>query len=94
MIRPTGVKALEGNRLWLEYSDGSAGEVDLFHIAGTGVFTAWNDPGCFEKVHVAPHGAIAWDDALELCPDALYLALSGKSVEEAMPGVRALTENA
>lgn len=94
MIRPTGVKALEGHRLWLEYSDGSAGEVDLSHLAGIGVFTAWNDPGRFEEVHIAPHGAIAWDDALELCPDALYLALSGKSVEEAMPGVRVLTENA
>lgn len=94
MIRPTGVKALEGHRLWLEYSDGSAGEVDLSHLTGIGVFDVWNDPGRFEEVHIAPHEAIAWDDALELCPDALYLTLTGKSVEEAMPGVRALTENA
>ena len=94
MIRPTEVKASEGYRLWLRYSDGSVGEVDLSHLVGIGVFTAWNDPGCFEEVHIAPHGAIAWDDDIELCPDALYLALTGKSVEEAMPGVRALTENA
>ena len=94
MIRPTEVKAREGHRLWLQYSDGSTGEVDLSHLAGIGVFTAWNEPGRFEEVHIAPHGAVAWDDDLEICPDALYMALTGKSVEEAMPDVRALTENA
>ena len=94
MIRPTEVEAREEHRLWLQYSDGSAGEVDLSHLVGIGVFTAWKDPGRFEEAHIAPHGAIAWDDDLELCPDALYLALTGKSVEEAMPGVRTLTEHA
>lgn len=94
MIRPIEVKARGGHRLWLRYSDGSAGEVDLSHLVGIGVFTVWDDPGRFKEVHIAPHGAIAWNDALELCPDALYLTLTGKSVEEAMPGVRTLTENA
>lgn len=40
MIRPTEVKAREGYRIWLRYSDGSAGEVDLSHLAGRGVFKA------------------------------------------------------
>ena len=88
MIRPTEVKAREGHRLWLQYSDGSAGEVDLSHLVGIGVFTAWNDPERFKEAHIASHGAIAWEDDLELCPDALYLALTGKSVEEVVPGVR------
>ena len=49
----------------------SAGELDLSHLAGRGVFAAWDEPGCFERVHIAPHRAIAWSDELELCPDAL-----------------------
>ena len=95
MIRPTEVEARDGYRIWLRYSDGVAGEADLSHLAGgRGVFAAWKEPGCFEEVHIAFHGAIAWDDDLELCPDALYMQLTGKSVEEIMPGVRARVENA
>ena len=94
MIRPTEVQARGGYRLWLQYSDGSAGEVDLSHLVGRGVFTAWKDLERFDLVYIAPHGAIAWDDDLELCSDALYLELTGKSLQEVMPGVRTLTQNA
>ena len=38
--------------------------------------------GCFERVHITPHRAIAWSDELELCPDALYMELTGKSLDE------------
>ena len=88
MIRPIEVEAREGFRIWLRYSDGASGEVDLSHLAGRGVFAAWNEPAYFDKVHVAPHRAITWGDELELCPDAMYMRLTGKSVEEVMPGVR------
>ena len=94
MIRPTAVEPRGEYRIRLRYSDGTEGEVDLSRLAGRGVFVAWNEPGCFEKVHVAPHGAIAWDDEIELCPDALYLQLTGKSVAEVMTGVQMLVENA
>ena len=40
-------------------------------------------------VYVAPHGAVAWNDEIELCADALYLELTGKSAEELFPGLRA-----
>lgn len=94
MIRPIEVQAREGYRLWLQFSDGSTGEVDLSHLVGSGVFKAWNDWGYFEQVHIASHGAFVWSDGIELCPDALYMALTGKSVEDVMPDVRTLTQNA
>lgn len=72
----------------MRYSDGASGEVDLSHLAGRGVFEAWNRRACFESVRIASGGAIAWDEAIELCPDAVYLRLTGKSVAEVMPGVR------
>ena len=53
-----------------------------------GGFAAWNDADRFGAVRIAAHGAIAWGDDLELCPDALYVALTGRSVEEIMPGAR------
>ncbi|MCY3944451.1 MAG: DUF2442 domain-containing protein [Gemmatimonadetes bacterium] len=82
MIRPVAVEAREGRRIWLRYSDGASGEVDLSGMVGIGVFKAWDEPGCFEDVHIAPHRAIAWNDDLELCPDALYMEITGKSLEQ------------
>ena len=80
MARPTEVEPRGEHRIWLRYSDGTAGEVDLSHLAGRGVFEAWNDHGCSETVHLAANGAVAWGEDLELCPDALYMRLTGKSV--------------
>ncbi len=80
--RPIEVLPLDGYRVWLRYADGVAGEVDLSDLAGRGVFQAWESRACFEAVRVAADGGIAWGDEIELCPDALYLRLTGKSVEE------------
>ena len=82
MITPTKVEPRCGYRIWLEYSDGSCGLVDLSGFAGRGVFVAWEDRTLFESVHISPHESISWSDELELCADALYLQLTGKSAEE------------
>lgn len=82
MIRVTQIEARDGYRIWLSYSDGTAGEINLSHLVGHGVFKAWNDCKCFEMVHITSHGAIAWGDDIELCPDALYMRLTGKSIAE------------
>ena len=86
LIRPTAVEARAGYRIWLRYSDGAAGEVDLSDLAGRGVFAAWNDRSFFETVHLSEGGAIAWGEELDLCPDALYMEITGKSVAEVMSG--------
>ncbi len=82
MLHPTGVQPREKFRLWLRYSDGVEGELDLSELAGRGMFAAWTEPGVFERVHIAPHRAIAWSDDLELCPDALYMELTGKLLRD------------
>ncbi len=82
MPRPIEVKALPGFRLWLRYEDGVEGEIDVSDLAGRGVFKAWADEAFFRTLHIASHGAIAWDDDLELCPDAMYLRLTGKRPDE------------
>lgn len=82
MIQPTEVEVREGYLIWLRYSDGTAGEIDLSHLAGRGVFEAWDDLACFEAVYIASTRGIAWGEDIELCPDALYMQLTGKSLEE------------
>lgn len=87
MFQPTDVKPLPGYQLWIAYSDGSEGEVDLSDLAGKGVFALWDEPGAFEKVSITPWRSIGWSDEVELCADALYLRLTGKEPEEAFPAV-------
>lgn len=88
MIRPTLVRALSNYRLYVEFSDGLHGEVDLSNIAGRGVFDAWEEPDFFNQVHIGPHREIRWNDEVELCSDSLYLKLTGKSPEDIFPKLR------
>ena len=88
MIRPTLVRALANYRLYLEFSDGTKGEVDLSDLAGRGVFEAWNNADFFEKVHIGSHREVKWDDEIELCADSLYLKLTGKTPEDLFPRLR------
>ena len=94
MIQPVDVQSRGKYRIWLQYSDGSNGEIDLSDIAGRGVFKVWDEPGRFDRVYIASHRSIAWGEEIELCPDALYLELTGKTVEEIMPGAKSLMQDA
>ena len=85
------VEPRPGYRIWVEYDDGVAGEIDLSDAAGRGVFAVWNDPGAFEKVYVLDHRSIAWSDDLEICPDAAYMKIAGKPFEELVEAVDAMT---
>ena len=84
MIQPIHVEPRLGYRIRIRYADGLAGEIDLSGLTGRGVFQAWNYPGRFEKVYLAPRRSIAWDDNFELCSDALYSELTGKPLEAVM----------
>ena len=94
MFKPIKAKALSGYRLWLRYADGVEGEVDLSHLAGRGVFAAWDDYPFFEKVHISANGAVTWSAQIDLCPDALYLQISGKTPEEVFPKLSATKTDA
>ena len=89
MFKPVSVKALPGFKLHLRYRDGVEGEVDLSPLVGKGVFALWNDPSAFENVSIGESGEIRWSDQVDLCPDALYLQITGKSPEEVFPSLKA-----
>lgn len=82
MIQPLLVRPLTDYRIYLEFSDGAKGTVDLSDLRGRGVFEIWNDYAVFEMAHIGGHREIKWNDELELCADTLYLRLTGKTPEE------------
>ena len=85
MTRPVEVKPLPNFRIRLRYDDGTTGEVDLSDLVGRGVFKAWDDITFFDSVRLGSHGAIEWGADIDICPDAMYLRLTGKLPEEIFP---------
>lgn len=81
------VKPLSDFRLFLKFNDGISGTVDLSSLAGKGVFSSWLDNGCFEQVRITELGAVEWPGELDLCPNALYLRLTGKKPEDLFPSI-------
>ena len=94
MLKPIAVEAREGYRIWVRFNDGAAGEVDLSDMAGKGVFVAWNDRAFFESVHLTDYRAIAWGDKIDICADALYMELTGKTLEELATAEQSTPANA
>lgn len=88
MFKPVEVKALADHKLWLRYEDATQGVVDLSHLVGKGVFALWNTDGVFEQVYIGAHGAISWSSQIELCPDALYLKLTGQEPGDVFPALK------
>jgi hypothetical protein len=62
-------KALEGLKLWLRFSDGTEGVVDLSREALPGLLGQLRDPGFFVQVRVDPElKAPVWPGGLDLDP--------------------------
>ncbi len=68
--------------------------MDLSSLVGRGVFQAWTDVAVFEAVRLGPCGEIAWGEDIDLCPDALYMRLTGKRPEEVFPSLGQAEVNA
>jgi hypothetical protein len=81
MHRVINVEPLESFRLNIVFEDGTEGIVDLSDLAGRGVFALWQDYAEFRKVRIGEHGELIWSEQIDMCPDALYLKVTGK-----MPG--------
>ena len=89
MLKVTDVKPLADFRLHIRFADGVEGDVDLSHLAGKGVFSIWNDPAVFQNVSIGPNGELRWNDDVDLCPDALYMRITGKSPQDLFPNLKA-----
>jgi hypothetical protein len=86
MIKIIEARALDTYRLYVKFSDGVEGEVDLSALAGQGVFTAWNDPAFFKRMKISSTGrSIDWGNQIDLCADSIYLSLTKQTVQELFP---------
>jgi len=94
MIRPVKIEPKDNYKIWLCYSDQTEGIVDLSYLVDHGVFKSLKDKDFFETVRITDAGSIAWGDDIELCPDSLYLKITGKNKEDFLPGLKSLPADA
>jgi Protein of unknown function (DUF2442) len=83
MVRPIKVEALGDYRIRLTYSDGTEGNIDLSADVGRGIFAPLSDESFFRTVHIGSYGQIAWSEEIEICPDAAYQEITGRTPADA-----------
>jgi hypothetical protein len=94
MLKLVEATPLPGYRLRLTYADGVVGEVNLSHLVGRGVFRLWNDAKAFENVSIGSAGELRWSNEVDLCADALYMKITGKTPGEVFPNLKKATADA
>ena len=86
MIKIIEARVLDSYRLYVKFSDGVEGEVDLSALVGQGVFAAWSDPAFFERIQVGSSGrSLDWGAQIDLSADSIYLSVTGQTVQELFP---------
>jgi len=78
-VKVEEVRVLPGFRLWLRFTDGAAGEVDLACLASRlGLFSALSDPVFFARASIDPDSrTVAWPNGLDLDPYVLHSEATG-----------------
>jgi hypothetical protein len=66
------IEARPGHRLWVEFADGSAGEVDLAEVLFGPLGLPLLDEARFAEAQIDEFGAVCWPNGFDLGPDWLY----------------------
>ncbi len=72
IVRIVDARYLGGHRVWLEFSDGRTGEVDLAAEIRGPVFEPLRDETYFRRVALDAFGAPCRPNGADLAPDALH----------------------
>jgi len=80
MLNVCDVKVCGAHRLWLRFSDGAAGEIDLGSQLTGPIFQPLRDPSAFAAVRVDPEiRTIAWPNGADFAPEFLRSLLDGNA---------------
>lgn len=77
------VNAISKYKLQVLFNDGTEGIYDVAHLAGKGVFKAWEEKENFYKVHISSEsGAITWPGELDIDTVNVYCKIKEIEVDE------------
>ena len=85
MLEVTGIKYISGYTLWLSFSDGAEGEVDLSDSLWGPVFKPLKDKKVFKQAVLSPvlHTAV-WPNGADFAPEYLRGKLDEQPNEHLM----------
>jgi hypothetical protein len=82
LVRVTGMRYLGGYRLWLRFSDGAEGEIDLEDELWGEVFEPLKDPSYFAQVKL-DFDTVRWPNDADLAPEFLRANIQPVAVSHA-----------
>ncbi|MCG2711243.1 MAG: DUF2442 domain-containing protein [Candidatus Omnitrophica bacterium] len=94
MYKIIEVNVLSDYNIRIKYSDGTEGTVNLSHLVGKGVFLLWDNYDEFKKVSIGSSGELLWGTQVDLCPDSLYLQITGKKPEDLFSNIKQVSIHA
>lgn len=72
VMKVSGVRPLEGHRLWVRFNTGEVRIVDFKPLLEEPAFTALRDEKTFREVYI-DYGVAVWlDGEIDIAPEALY----------------------
>lgn len=72
VIKVSGVRPLEGHRLWVRFNTGEVRLVDFTPLLEKPAFSALRDEKLFREVYI-DYGVTVWmDGEIDIAPEALY----------------------
>ncbi len=85
MLTTTHIEARPGHRIYVEFSDGVSGEIDLSERLFGPVFEPLQDEDLFRQVKLDEFGAPCWPNGADLAPDALHEKLLSRDAGSSPP---------
>lgn len=77
------LEAIEKYKLFIRFTDGTEGVLSLSHLAGEGVFKAWDDGDLFFEVFVgSDSGTITWPGEIDIDLYNAYCKVKGITPEQ------------
>lgn len=76
MTKIIHVKPIKPHRLFVEFADGTKGEIDLSDRLFGPVFEPLKDWKFFSQAAIDEFGVVCWPNGADLAPDALYQVVS------------------
>lgn len=71
-LKVSGVRPLEGYKLWVRFNNGEAKIFDFVPMLGAPAFSPLKDKDVFNSVYI-DYGVTVWNDgAIDIAPEYLY----------------------
>jgi hypothetical protein len=73
MVKLLEARVVSGFTVWLRFSDGTEGSLDLSDELHGPVFEPLRDPRCFAEMRVDPElNTVVWPSGADFAPEFLY----------------------